>query len=97
VLPFALLAALVCWQLALTGHTAWLVANAARVAARAEAVGRDGPAAARSALPKSLEHDLKVNDEQNGAVTVRVHVPILLSAWRSPLTIAASASLAQGQ
>jgi hypothetical protein len=28
-------------------------------------------------------------------VTVKVHVPVLLAAWRSPLTIAASASLAQ--
>src|SRR2546423_10548045 len=50
-LPFVLLVGLVLWQLALAGQTAWLCANAARVAARAEAVGRSGRDAARSAGP----------------------------------------------
>ena len=49
--PFVLLVGAVVWQLALAGHAAWAGANAARVAARAEAVGRDGERAARSALP----------------------------------------------
>ena len=39
-LPLVLLAALVAWQLALAGHAMWLCAHAARVAARADAVGR---------------------------------------------------------
>src|ERR687886_38015 len=54
IVPFVLLCAAFAWQLALAGQTAWLCANAARVAARAEAVGRDGRAAARGALPALL-------------------------------------------
>ena len=46
-----LLVGAVLWQLALAGHAAWACANAARVAARAEAVGADAERAARSALP----------------------------------------------
>jgi hypothetical protein len=90
-----LIAALV-WQLALAGQTAWLCANAARAAARAEAVGRDGPAAARSTLPRSLERGLKVEDTSGGAVRVRMRVPLLVRAWQSPVTVAATARLSEG-
>ena len=54
-LPLVLLAGLLAWQLALAGHTAWECAHAARAAARADAVGRSAEAAARSAVPRSLE------------------------------------------
>jgi hypothetical protein len=94
--PAVLLIAALVWQLALAGQTAWLCANAARAAARAEAVGRDGAAAARSALPRSLERGLKVDDARGGAVRVRMHVPLLVRAWQSPVTVAATARLAEG-
>ena len=42
VLPVVLVVGAVVWQLALVGHAAWLTANAARAAARAEIVGRSG-------------------------------------------------------
>jgi hypothetical protein len=93
VVPFVLLVALVCWQLALAGQTAWLCANAARAAARAEVVGRDGAAAARSALPGTLEHGLKVTRAGKGAVRVAVRLPFLLRRWTTPLRIGASAGL----
>lgn len=93
VLPAVLLVGLVVWQLALVGHTAWLCAGAARVAARAELVGQDGEAAARSALPRSLESGLRVTDAGAGRVRVRVQVPLLLRRWRSPVSVAASAYL----
>jgi hypothetical protein len=93
VLPFVLLAGLVSWQLALTGHTAWLCANAARVAARADAVGRSPRAAARSALPKTMERGLEVERRRRGGVQVRVRVPLLARAWRTPVAVSASASL----
>ena len=93
VVPAVLLVAALVWQLALAGQAAWLCANAARAAARAEAVGRDGPAAARSALPKSLERGLKVEHQQNGAVRVRMRIPLLVRAWQSPVTVAATARL----
>lgn len=97
VLPAVMLVALVVWQLALSGHALWLCANAARVAARAEAVGGDSRAAARSALPSSLERGLRV-DRHPGedAVRVRLRLPILISAWESPITVSASASLGGG-
>jgi hypothetical protein len=77
-LPLVLLAALVAWQLALAGHALWLCAQAARVAARAEAVGRDPNAAARSALPRRLERGLVVRRRRSGGVEVELRVPLVL-------------------
>ena len=95
VVPFALLAGLVAWQLVLAGHAAWMSANAARAAARAETVGRDGAAAARSALPKGLERGLKVESGDGGEVTVRVRVPSVVPAFESPAAVSASAALGE--
>lgn len=93
-LPFLLLAGLVAWQLALAGHASWAVANAARVAARADAVGRDAEEAARSALPARLRERLRVDrDEDTGALRVRARVPLLLPGWEGPLSVTAKASL----
>jgi hypothetical protein len=93
VLPLLLLSGLLAWQLAVTGHTAWLCANAARVAARAEAVGRDPKKAARSALPRGLEPNLEVERRHAGGVRVSVRVPLLVRRWRAPVRVGASASL----
>jgi hypothetical protein len=95
-LPFVLLIGLVVWQLALAAESAWLCANAARVAARAEAVGRSGPSAARSALPKQLRDGARVEHDADGRVRVRVPVPILLRSWHAPLSVAATARLPGG-
>ena len=93
-LPVVLLIGAVVWQLALAGHTAWTCAHAARAAARAEAVGRDGRAAARSALPDGLERGLRVSRRGDGRVSVKVRVPLLLRRWRSPVSVSATAALA---
>jgi hypothetical protein len=93
VVPFLLLAGAVAWQLALAGQTAWLCANAARVAARAEAVGRDGRAAALSALPKPFRTGLHVSRPGGRAVRVRIRVPLLVRSWTAPVTVSASAAL----
>ena len=92
-LPFVLLAGLLAWQLALIGNTGWLCANAARVAARAEAVGRDPKAAARSALPHGMERGLEVERRHAGGVRVHVRVPLLVHAWQTPVSVSAAASL----
>jgi pilus assembly protein CpaE len=92
-LPALVLVCLIGWQLLLAGQTAWLSANAARVAARAVAVGRDREAAARSAVPRSLARGMKVSDGGNGRVRVSVPIPLLLRRWRSPLSVHASAAL----
>ncbi|NLT07305.1 MAG: pilus assembly protein [Solirubrobacterales bacterium] len=94
-LPFVLLLAALLWQCALTGHTAWLAAHAARAGARAEVVDGDVRAAARSALPAALERDLEV-ERTRGRVTVRVRIPLLLHGWRTPVAIGASAALEGG-
>ena len=95
VLPAVLLVGLVAWQLVLAGHAAWLTAGAARVAARAEVVGKNREVAARSALPRALEHGLRVERVEGGRVRVRVRVPLLLDRWRSPLSVAATAYLGE--
>jgi predicted component of type VI protein secretion system len=94
--PAVLLVAALVWQLALAGQAAWLCANAARAAARAEAVGRDGKVAARRSLPASLARGMHVDKPgAGGAIRVRLHVPLLLQAWQGPVTVAATAHLAR--
>ena len=91
-LPAALLVVAVAWELVLAGHTTWLAANAARVAARAGAVGRDPRVAARSALPSYLEQGLRV-DRSGDRVSVKVALPLLVRSWRTSAHIGASASM----
>jgi hypothetical protein len=91
--PLVLAIGAIAWQLALAGHTAWLASHAARAGARAEAVGADPAAAARSALPAGLRRGLRVQRLRGGGVRVRVGVPALLYRWRSPATVGANASL----
>ena len=91
-LPAVLLVMLAAWQLILAGQASWLAGNAARVGARAEAVGADPESAARSALPAHLRRGLRVS-QRDGAVTVRVRLPIVRQRWGSPLRIGATAGL----
>lgn len=93
VVPLVLLLGAVAWQLALAGQAAWMAANAARVAARADTVGRDPRGAARSALPRSLERRLEVRRLREGGVLVSVRVPTLLRTRHGPVRVAATSSL----
>ena len=94
VVPALLAAGLVVWQLVLVGHAAWLSAHAARVAARADLVGEDATAAARSALPAGLRDGLEVESARGGSTRVRVPVPLVHPRWRgSAVKVAAHASL----
>jgi pilus assembly protein CpaE len=92
VLPAALLVVAIGWQLLLAGQASWLAANAARVAARAQAVGHDPKAAARSALPSYLERRLEVVGEGD-RVSVRVGIPLVIKGVDSPLRVGATAAL----
>src|SRR3954451_18306464 len=83
-LPAVLVIGAVAWRLALAGHAAWLTANAARAAARAEIVGRSAGAAARSALPRSLGRRLEVQHRRDGRVRVSVRLPWLLTRLGPP-------------
>lgn len=91
--PFLLLIGAVVWQLALAGYALWITSHAARVAARADAVGRDVHAAARSAVPRGLEGGLRVTRLEQGGVRVRVRMPLLAYRWPGPVTMAATSSL----
>jgi hypothetical protein len=94
ILPAALLVVLVAWQLLLAGQATWLAGNAARVAARAQAVGGDPAGAARSALPSHLRRHLEVvPDGRHGRVEVRVRVPLVLRGWSGPLEIGGTAAM----
>jgi hypothetical protein len=97
IVPIALLAGLVVWQLLLAGHSLWLCASAARVAARAETVGRSAERAARSALPEPLERHLSIERRKEGGVRVSVQVPLVLQSWSTPVRVSASASLGNAQ
>lgn len=93
--PAVLLVAALVWQLAVAGQAAWLCANAARAAARAEAVGRDAGDAARSALPRSMRRGLAVEKRRGGAVRVLLRVPLLVRAWQSPVSVSVTARLVE--
>ena len=94
--PLVLIVGLALWQAVLAGHALWMCANAARVAARADVVGRDPLKAARSALPRALERGLKVS-RSGSRVRVAVRVPLVVRRSRSPIAVAASASLGGAQ
>lgn len=96
VLPLVLLVGVAVWQVVLAGHTLWTCANAARVAARAEAVGDDPERAARTALPDGLERGMDVRQDGSGRVEVRVQVPFVLHRWQTPIRVAATAHLDAG-
>jgi len=76
--PVLVLLALVAAQAALAGHAAWMAGAAAREAARARALGADPAAAARRVLPAGLRRGLRVGDDRDGGVRVRVVVPVLV-------------------
>jgi hypothetical protein len=93
VVPLLLLLGAVAWQLALAGHAAWVTANAARAASRADTVGRDAEAAARSALPGALERGLEVERLREGGVRVSVRMPALIRTGGAPPRLRATSSL----
>jgi hypothetical protein len=77
--PFLLLALAVAAQIALAGQALWSASVAARAGARAALVGGDPKAAARQALPATMRDGAVVEeDEDDGAVSVKVPVPTLL-------------------
>lgn len=95
--PAFLLACAIAWEVVLAGHTLWLAAHAARAGARAVAVGDDGLAAARSAVPRSMRRGLSLSDLGGGRVRVRVALPLLLGGWRGPVRVAATAGLVEAR
>jgi hypothetical protein len=84
-LPALVAAALLAWQAIVAGQAWWLAANAARAAARAQALGADPAVAARRALPDRLRRGLRVTRDTGAnrdGVRVRVEVPPVLAGLR---------------
>jgi Flp pilus assembly protein TadG len=80
--PVVAVLAFAAWQVVVAGHAAWVASAAARAAARAVAVGGDPRAAARAALPASLEPGLRVSTTGDGRATVAVGVPLVVGHGR---------------
>lgn len=66
------------WQVVLAAHAGWSASAAARAAARAHAVGGEELAAARAALPPSLDRRVHVRLPDGGGVAVDVEIPTIL-------------------
>ncbi len=93
--PFLLLALAAAAQIALAGQALWSASVAARAGARAALVGADPKAAARRALPATMRDGAVVEDEDDGAISVKVPVPTLLP--RLPeVTVDARSGLGDG-
>ena len=82
-LPVIAVLTLGAWQVVLTAHAAWSARAAARAVARAHAVGADEPAAARRALPASLDPRFRLEEpDADGRAVVRVRVPAIVPGLR---------------
>jgi hypothetical protein len=76
--PFLLLALAAAAQIALAGQALWSASVAARAGARAALVGSDPKVAARRALPAAMRDGAVVEEDDDGAVSVKVPVPTLI-------------------
>jgi hypothetical protein len=95
-LPLALLALAIAWQVVLAGQATSAAGAAARAAARASAVGGDPTAAARAHLPAELEHDLRVQPRGAAEVEVSVRIPRVVHAISVGRATAKAAFAPQG-
>jgi hypothetical protein len=89
-LPVLAVVAVALWQAAVAGQAIWLAGSAARAAARAQAVGGDAERAARAVLPARLEDGLRVEEKDNGAVSVTVRIPSVVTSGAVASTAAAA-------
>ena len=71
-----------CWQAVVAAQCWWLAGVGARAAARADAVGRNPLAAARSSVPPGRRREISVESGAGGRLTVRLAVPPVVGALR---------------
>ncbi|MFL5906962.1 MAG: hypothetical protein ACJ75Z_05145 [Solirubrobacterales bacterium] len=88
VLPALAVCLVISAQVVVAGWALWSAGNAARAGARAEHIGSDPEAAARSALPGSLRTGAEIRS--GDGVRVRVRVPALVPGVALPSVSAAS-------
>lgn len=93
-LPIVGVVLLVLWQAVVAGQAVWLSGGAARAAARAQAVGADPAGAARAVLPPGLRRAVRVTTASDGAVVLRLPVPLVGAGSHSIGTVSARARFA---
>ena len=81
-LPLMAVFAALLWQAVVAGQAVWLAGSAARAAARANAVGGDSRAAARSVLPARLRRGVVVSERGDEGVRVWVAIPSVVGSRR---------------
>lgn len=77
-LPVLAVVLLGAWQCVLAAQAHWSAGAAARAAARAHAVGTPELAAARRALPESLDRGVSVDAGDPDGVAVRLRIPTVV-------------------
>jgi type IV secretory pathway TrbD component len=96
VLPLVVVLGFAVWQAAVAGQALWLAGTAARVAARANAIGADPAIAARGVLPPRLEDGLRVSSRDDGGVRVTVRIPAVIGGGAMGSTTAGARFAPQG-
>jgi hypothetical protein len=96
VLPLVAVLGFALWQAAVAGQALWMAGTAARVAARAAAIGADPEAAARGVLTPRLEDGLRVRRRDDGGVRVTVRIPAVVGGGAVASTTAAARFVPQG-
>ena len=81
-LPALVAVVALAWQGVLSGQAVWLSGAAVRAAARAQALGGDPVAAARSSLPPGLSRLVAVRLLAGGAVELALGVPAVVGGGR---------------
>jgi hypothetical protein len=76
IVPILIVVTLALAQMAIAGYALWTAGSAARAAARAQEVGGDPSAAARSAVPNWLERRMRV--DAGAKIEVHLAAPALL-------------------
>jgi pilus assembly protein CpaE len=98
-LPIVLLVCAALWQIALTGYTYVIAGHAAREGARQLATDPSEPVhevppyrlAAQHDLPNGWRPHARIEKRGDVTISVRLRVPVLVPAFKSPLTIGATA------
>lgn len=75
--PFVILVLLLAWQVGLTALAFVWNGHAANAAARAQSIGEDPAAAARDAVPSSIQDQVHVSVLGDGSVKVTMDIPAL--------------------
>jgi len=81
-LPLLAAVCALAWQAVVAGQAIWLAGSAARAAARAQAIGGNPTAAARSVLPAGLARGASASSSGDGAIALVLPIPSVVGHAR---------------